>query len=679
MPIRVLDAATVSKIAAGEMVERPASALKELIENSLDAGARHITVELRNGGIELIRVTDDGCGIEPEQVRMAFENHATSKLQHIGDLVDVATMGFRGEALPSISIVSRLEMTTRARGLDTGTRIELDAGVIKSVEPVNCAEGTTVIVRDLFYNVPARRAFLRKPAQESAAAADLVARLALGRADVAFRLNSNGKQVFRTQGDGNARHAVMAVYDRVTAENMRQLDAEEGTLAIRGLIGVGSSARATRAHEHIYVNGRAVRCPLLSQALEEACKGRVMIGRFPMCVLHVDVPYNAVDVNVHPGKLEVRFRDEAYIYSTAAALLERAFAGENMLTPEQPVAQDRPQPVVIVSNADAAPDTASALQGLAPETRPTQSNCDADSADAQRSPAHIDGAPQHNSAKTPEAYNSESTAAQRPDSFAAKQPLTGAMELSTGLPSGLSVAGDGAARKSPAVLREPAALRAIQPEPAEESQHPPLTLMDAAGIAAPEQDDVNAVKIVGVAFDTYIMVEYRDTLYVIDQHAAHERILYEQFMKQWENGVQSQLLLIPYTVTVSAQEKAQILENRALLHEIGFDVEDFGQYDIQVRAVPLLMGEPDMRPFFTMTAAELRRLKSAPLSARRDAVMQQACKHAIKGGDPLTREEIWALLRQMRETQAPANCPHGRPALIAIPKADIEKRFSRIV
>lgn len=685
MPIRVLDAVTISKIAAGEVVERPASVLKELVENALDAGARHITVELRAGGIDYLRITDDGCGIPPEQVRMAFENHATSKLREVRDLVEVSTMGFRGEALPSIAAVSRVEMTTRARGQDAGTRIALEGGKVLSLDPAGCPDGTTVQVRDLFFNLPARRAFLKRPAAEAGACSDTLMRLALGNPGVAFRLMANGKQVFRTQGDGVLRHAVMAVYDRQTAENMLEVSGSLGALSVSGLIGVGSCAKASRSHQHFFVNGRAIRCPMLSQALEQACRGRVLIGRFPMCALTLTLPPSAVDVNVHPGKLEVRFRDESALFTAAGVLMAQAFDSENMLTPErpteelvrpallmaepaqpgfEPAAQAKPAEQPVAATA-AAPDDA-AVDKATPELPPLG---DMARLGVVRIPLARPAAPQSGGERTLAG-----------NAIAHK---SGGVRANTGDFSRTS----GAKRLNEAMLASEPEI-AAPPEAVDKSHNreaappegpkPPLTLMDAAGLSDVKQAAPDW-SIVGTAFSTYIFVQSGDTLYAIDQHAAHERILYEKFMRQWESGVASQVLLVPYTVSVSAAEKAQIMENRELLGEIGFDIDDFGDRDIQVRAVPQIMGEPDLRPFFLLSAAELRRLKSAPLSARRDAVMQAACKHAVKGGDALSRAEIEALLEQMRVTGAPPNCPHGRPVIIAITRTELEKRFSRIV
>ena len=341
MPIRVLDAATVGRIAAGEVVERPSSVVKELIENALDAGATSITVEVKGGGVDYLRVTDNGCGIEPGQVRLAFENHAPSKLQKAEQLDDIRTLGFRGEALPSIAAVSRVEMTTRARGQESGAKLTVEGGQNMQVKEAGCPQGTTIIMRDLFFNVPVRRAFLKKASYEGGLVSDAVARMLLGNPGVSMRLISGGNKLFHSFGDGNLRHAVFAVYGRETAEKMIEMDASEGGVRIYGMIGVGELAKATRSHQLFFINGRSVRCPLLTRALEQVCRSRVTIGMVPMCVLNLVVPPTSVDVNVHPNKLEVRFRDAEMMRVACERLLASAFEGERVLQIEKLASQEQ--------------------------------------------------------------------------------------------------------------------------------------------------------------------------------------------------------------------------------------------------------------------------------------------------------------------------------------------------
>ena len=327
MPIRILDAETVSRIAAGEVVERPASIAKEMIENAIDAGSTSITVEIREGGIEYMRITDNGCGIPAEETRFAFTNHATSKLVSGDMLTDIRTLGFRGEALASIAAVAKVEMRTRTRGADSGALVRVEGGAWMGLQDIGCPEGTSITVRDLFYNVPARKAFLRKPAYEAGVVYDMVTKLMLGNPSVAIRLINNGKTVAHSYGDGKLRSAALAVLGRETATAMEEIDVSEGAFRMTGLIGLGDLARQNRSMQYFFVNGRSIRCHLLTAALEQATKERVGIGMHPICALHVRIPASAVDVNVHPSKLEVRFRDEQGFRYTAENLMMKLSIG----------------------------------------------------------------------------------------------------------------------------------------------------------------------------------------------------------------------------------------------------------------------------------------------------------------------------------------------------------------
>ncbi|MBQ8972505.1 MAG: DNA mismatch repair endonuclease MutL [Clostridia bacterium] len=632
MPIRILDAATVGRIAAGEVVERPASVVKELMENALDAGATAITVEIKGGGIELIRVTDNGCGIEQGQVRLAFENHATSKLQNAEQLDDIRTLGFRGEALPSIAAVAHVEMTTRARGQESGTRVSVDGGQNLRVREIGCPEGTTLVVRDLFYNIPVRRAFLKKPAYEGGLVHDVVARLMIGNPDVSVRFISNGSTQFHSYGDHQLRHAVFAAYDKQTAEQMIAVDAMEGGTRIRGLIGIGDLAKNSRAHELFFINGRSVRCALLSKALEQVCRSRVTIGLYPMCALHLVLPPNAVDVNVHPNKLEVRFRDEENTRETVERLLNSAFQGERVLDFARDTAPVKPvERVAKVERIDPKP-----IAPAAPA--------------AQKTPA------------MPPLPN----AAQR-EEVSTKPVQTRLFDSPASLP-----------RELPNRLRE---------APEGSVAHGPVQVIGAEKAVAPRQDDLPTphvneelppYKVVGVAFDTYIVLEFEDSLLVIDQHAAHERLRYEMYNRQLEEGTASQRLLVPLVLRLSAREMALIRENQSVLEESGYAIEPFGEQDIRVTAVPHVLGKAELRPIFMDMLHALSRLKAATLDARRAEIMQMSCKGAVKGGDSLSEGEIRSLIAQMLETGAPPTCPHGRPVVRSVPKRELEKWFKRI-
>lgn len=673
MPIRVLDAATVGRIAAGEVVERPGSVIKELIENSLDAGATSITVEIRGGGIDYLRVTDNGCGIEPSQVRLAFENHATSKLQRAEQLDDIRTLGFRGEALPSIAAVSKVEMTTRAKDQPSGMRYSSEGGQNIRVQEAGCPQGTTLVMRDLFFNVPVRRAFLKKPSYEGGLVSDAAARLLLGNPGVSMRFISGGNTLYHSFGDGKLRHAVFAVYGRETAEKMVELDAAEGGVRISGLIGVGELAKATRAHQLFFINGRSVRCPLLSRVLEQVCRSRVTIGMYPMCVLNLTLPPTAVDVNVHPNKLEVRFRDEEMMRAACEKLLSRAFEGERVLeieklTQDTPVMERRSAvreiPLGDVKSSAQLPEKTPAPRVEAPKPEP-----------ALETPVERTAVPVEPSRR------SENVA--KPEQLRLGFTPSGARMLREDTvadldarPLKVMTSGLASLRRSQEGRQESAAQQVVAPEEAVAAPNPgPGQAIQPASESRPEPVEF---RLIGVAFKTYILAEAGDKLLLIDQHAAHERLQYEKLMRRAQAGEASQELLVPLVLHLSAREIAAIEENMAVLEEAGYRIEPFGAQDIRVLAVPFVMGKAEIRPIFLEMLQSLGQLKAATVDVRRGEIMQMACKSAVKGGDALTQSEIEALISQMMATGAPPTCPHGRPVVKVISKRELEKMFKRI-
>lgn len=652
MPIRILDAATVGRIAAGEVVERPSSVVKELMENAIDAGATAVTVEIRGGGIEYMRVTDNGCGIEPGQVRLAFENHATSKLQSAEQLDDIRTLGFRGEALPSIASVSHVEMTTRARGQDTGVRLNIDGGADLRVKETGCPEGTTFVMRDLFYNIPVRQAFLKKPGYEGGLVGDAVARMIMGNPGVAVRYINNGANVYHSFGDGKLRHAVFAVYGKATAEQMVDLDASEGGVRLWGLIGVGELAKSTRAHQHFFINGRAVRCPMLSRALEEVCRSRVTIGMYPMCALNLVIPPTSVNVNVHPNKLEVRFKDEIAMRSACERLLATAFEGEKVLQ----IGADRPvnrpiERVATVREIIPLP--------VEPPVEPPKPNTPVEPPVEPQKPIMNVEPEKPIEAQKPPIRREKPV---QMDVF--QQVMRRELDKLGATTGAVALREDAlAGYEAPKVQKQTEVYNksAVEP-PAEEKSAPEKPLY----------------RVIGVVLKTYILIEADDSLVMIDQHAAHERLNYEKFMAQMEAGRGSQQLLTPLVLRVTAREMALIQDNLDVLRDSGYDVEPFGEADIQVRAVPFILGKADMKPAFMDTINALNRLKNATVDMRRAEVAQMACKASVKGGDALSEREIEDLIRQMLETGAPPTCPHGRPVMKAITRRELEKMFKRI-
>ena len=680
-PILKLNQELIGKIAAGEVVESPASAIKELVENSLDAGATCVTVEIRDGGIAYLRVTDNGRGIRARDVRMAFERHATSKITKSDDLFALHTLGFRGEALASIAAVSKLTITTRSIHEETGTRAINEGGEIKSITEAASPQGTTIVARELFYNTPVRLKFLKKPATEAAKVAEMIARLILAHPDVSFRLIHNGKQIYASSGNGDLRSAVFSLYGREIAGAMIAVKSE-GAVAVSGLVGVGLQARSNRARQTFIVNGRTIRSQVLTQALEDGCRERVTIGHYPICVLNIEMPTNMVDVNVHPNKLEVRFSDERLLYENVCGAVADSFsvsplksAPHMTLTREVPQTTLRPSVVQVIDTQteEGIEQAREQLKAEAPQPTVRAIN--------------IKIAPPQQTTVSPSTEETESTPTPRQQaeftSFVTqyfggaalrenavpgrKEPLAFA-KLNDALPE----------RKAPESTREnePTAQNASAPAPRQETvQQELLPKAESNSLG----DELSGYSMVGVAFDTYIILQNQKQLILIDQHAAHERILYEKMMREIDAGTGSQVLMVAQVVHVTPQDAVKIEAYREDIRAAGFDIEPFGDDAYQIRAVPNVLGIPQTKSAFLDMVdrlGELRVLSTA--QKRRDAILQMACKKAVKGGDKLTMEEIKPLLADMLRTNAPPTCPHGRPLVVVLERTEIEKRFRRI-
>ena len=646
MAIRVLDPSVVGRIAAGEVVERPSSVAKELIENAIDAGATAITVEIRGGGIEYLRVTDNGCGIAPNQVALAFENHATSKIQGAEQLDDIRTLGFRGEALPSIAAVSHVEVTTREKSAASGVKLVIDGGHKQPATEAGCPEGTTVVMRDLFFNVPVRRTFLKKPNYEGALVNDLVTRMILGNPSVSFRFINNGKTVYHSFGDGSLKHAVFAVYGSETAEKMKDVDASCGGMRIRGMIGVGELSKATRAHQTFFINGRSVRCNLMTQVLEQVCRSRVTIGTYPMCALTLTIPPSSVDVNVHPNKLEVRFRDEQAVRLSAENILEQAFAGESVLTFEVHESPKVAQTVTVRHEEPKTDKIQTEVANIQTEVKENQTEVTNKQVEVKENQTEVE-------TQKPVLLHPDMTLR---EDIAAPMPPKLREKMAKIVPS--EIMGSKKTEEATAEVRQ----IAIEPDlPQGKKEEKPL------------------YRVIGTLFRTYILVELEEALLLIDQHAAHERIMYEKFMARLNSGEPaSQNLLVPLILDVTSREMELISENREALEAAGYQVEPFGDRSVSLRGVPFIMGRADAKPAFAEVVGSLDRIGEISRENRMGEIATMACKAAVKAGDRLADSEIEALISQMRETGASPTCPHGRPVSRTLTKREIEKLFKRI-
>lgn len=675
-PILRLDQELIGKIAAGEVVESPASAIKELVENSLDAGSTCVTVEIRDGGIAYLRVTDNGRGIRARDVRMAFERHATSKITKSDDLFALHTLGFRGEALASIAAVSKLTLTTKSIHEESGTRAVNEGGEIKGITEAASPQGTTIVARELFYNTPVRLKFLKKPTTEASKVAEVIARLILAHPDVSFRLIHNGKQIYASSGNGDLRSAVFSLYGRETASAMIPVKSE-GSVSVNGLVGVGLQARSNRVRQTFIVNGRTIRSQVLTQALEDGCRERVTIGHYPICVLNIDMPTNMVDVNVHPNKLEVRFSDEHLVYENVCGAVADSFsvsplksAPHMTLTREVPQMTLNPSVVQVIDTQtesgieQAREQTKTEARQPVIKTINIQINPPNQEESVQQQTETDKPTPQQQADFTSFVTQYFGGAALRESVVPGRQEPLGFAKLNDRLAEQSETAGKTEAIETQRAEKKPEAV-----------QQELLPKQEANTLG----DELSGYSMVGVAFDTYIILQNQKQLIMIDQHAAHERILYEKLMREIDAGVGSQLLMVAQVVHVTPQDAVKIEAYREDIQAAGFDIEPFGDDAYQIRAVPNVLGVPQTKSTFLDMVdrlGELRVLSTA--QKRRDAILQMACKKAVKGGDKLTMEEIKPLLVDMLRTNAPPTCPHGRPLVVVLERTEIEKRFKRI-
>ena len=624
--IRPLSENLIGKIAAGEVVERPAAAIKELVENSLDAGATAVTVEIREGGTSYIRVADNGSGIDESDIRMAFERHATSKISREQDLNAIATLGFRGEALASIAAVSKVTMTTRTADRDTGLTVKNEGGRITEIRETACPAGTMVTVADLFFNVPVRKGFMKKPSQEAAAVHELMTQLLLSRPDVSFRYISNGKTEYHSPGDGQAATAMQTVYGSRAMKSMKAVDDHGNGLVIKGFVGIGENARGNRNQEIFIINGRIMHSRILSEAVETGCRERVMIGKFPACALYITAAYDTVDVNVHPNKLEVRFRDEAAVYeavlSAVLSALKEHDAFEHpveMILQKEKEHETNPAPAAVIKPA-VRPDTVVSVSDTLPR----------EAVQSTANQPRIRPEPEFREVRIPAA---------QPDRMPAA-PAAAAAPVSAPAP----------------VMREQA----------EQTD----TILPAMK---------KPMKVFGALFNTYILVEYEDQLLMVDQHAVHERLLFDRLMKEHHGGAQAgQELLVPIVIGVTNAEQRLLEDNREALENIGMVVEAFGERDVAVRTIPMILGEAQTRDFVRDVISELENGRDPTFEKKRTALLQTACKHAVKGGEALTEEELRELLDNMIRQKVTPTCPHGRPLVVAITHRELDKKFKRI-
>ena len=639
--IQILSPHLADLIAAGEVVERPASVVKELVENAFDAGARTVTVELRGGGATYLRVTDDGCGMAPEDAGIAFLRHATSKLHDEQGLEAIGTMGFRGEALAAISAVSHITLTTRQRGAAAGTHMTLDAGDIQDMYETGCPEGTTMIVRDLFFNTPARRKFLKSDRAEGAACAAAALRCALGRPDVSVRCIRDGEEVFFSPGDNKLDSCVYSLLGRDLAMSLLPCAGEGDGVRVHGFISSPAAGRGSRAQQYFFCNGRWIKSAALQAALEQAYRNTLLVGRFPACVLYIELSCAAVDVNVHPAKTEVKFTHERAVFDAVYYGARAALEAEKAPVTTLPRTAPKPEP---------APK-ADPFVPSAPKAAP---------AAAQHPPAPA--APTFAPARTyaPAAPAEEAVAFRSPTASAFAAPRVAPPPVFITTP----------ARPVPSTPPEPVAQpvqTAIEPEPAV-----PSPLESAAPPAEPP------ARLIGEAMHTYILVEKGETLILIDKHAAHERINFDR-MRQSPADIPSQTLLEPLPFTPDASDADVLQQYSDVLAELGFTLEPFGRSDYILRGVPAQLDAADALPALEEICAQLRHGAQMDAQSVRDEVLKTvACKAAIKAGWQTEPEELLRLADAVCAGEV-KYCPHGRPVAVTLTRRELDKLFKRIV
>lgn len=681
--IRVLSEDTIDKIAAGEVVERPMSVVKELVENAMDAGSTAITVEIKSGGIDFIRVTDNGQGIAAEQVRIAFARHATSKIRSVEDLMCISSMGFRGEALSSIAAVAQVEVITKTKEALTGVRYAIEGAIEKDFEEVGAPDGTTFLVKNLFYNTPVRRKFLKQPQTEGGYVAELLERLALARPDISFKFVQNGQVKFHTPGNGDLKEVIYRIYGREIASHLVPVEIKEERLCMKGFLGKPEINRSNRNFEHYFINSRYVKSKVIAKAIEDGYKQYVMQHKFPFVVLHFDMPGEEVDVNVHPTKMEVRFSDEQYVYKTVVQhiistfrskelIVNASFGKDNKISkadnmpaydkakvPEPYMVQKQVPPTASQPQKPATPVTANQKQptpdlnhlGL-PITPPTK----------KMTPFVIEFGEESEEKKS-----TAQVETQRQEAVPTVQEPTMAEVYSAGK---------------------------VQPqkESSQQISSQSFNPLDNIRIVDATQETLfgdqflsekakETYEILGQIFGTYWIVAYSDRMYMIDQHAAHEKVKYERLVKAVrEKEVLSQSVLPPVILQTSAKEEQVVLEHMDAFLRMGFEIEEFGDHTFCLRAVPVdLFGCSYQELFREMLDEMMDGLLNGAPDVVLDKLASMACKAAVKGNMKISREEAVKLIDELLTLENPYHCPHGRPTIISMTRQEVEKKFKRIV
>ena len=689
MGIHVLDSRTIDRIAAGEVVERPASVVKELVENAIDAGSTAITVEAKEGGIEFIRVTDNGCGIEREQLPTAFLRHATSKIEDADDLNHIASLGFRGEALSSIAAVSRVEIITKRKENLTGTRMVLEGAKEQSIDEIGAPDGTTFLMRNLFFNTPVRRKFLKQPATEGSYITDLMEHLALSRPDISFKFVLGNQTRFHTSGNGDLREVIYRIYGREIAAQLVPIQMEENGIKVEGYLGKPVLVRSNRNFEIYFINGRFIRSGVIAKAIEEGYKQYLMQHKFPLCVLHITMDTETVDVNVHPSKMDVRFSDgmafaRMLSENIATTLRNREMIPDASLEDEKSIQKKEQEDrkaswkehtpevfekkreesyrVMEAAKYEAVPkDRREFIQQ--PIWQETHAGIQTSIRKAESISARTEE-PNPVTAATPETKEDDFFVEAEPLKPTSLEPVicpetAEVMEAVDGIP----------AEKQPSAMDMEPVVKDVQQ----------MNLFEEKLLSVQNR---SRYRIIGQVFDTYWLIQFEDKLFIIDQHAAHEKVKYERLMKQFhEKSVISQRLMPPIIVSLTGQEESILHTYEDAFSQLGFEIEAFGGNEYALRSVPVDLYGCSERELFLAVLDELSQEigNRGSFQVIEEKIASMSCKAAVKGNNRLSLQEADQLIDELLTLDNPYNCPHGRPTIITMTETDLEKKFKRIV
>jgi len=679
MPIQVLDNETIDKIAAGEVVERPSSVVKELVENSIDAGANAITVEIKDGGISYIRVSDNGCGIPSKELRTAFLRHATSKISSSEDLSKVTSLGFRGEALSSIAAVSMLEVITKTESDLVGTRIVLEGAIEKNCEEVGAPNGTTFFVRNIFYNTPVRKKFLKSAVTEAGYISDLMEHLALSHPDIAFQFTIGSQTRFHTSGNGDMKEVIYRIYGREVANAVIPIDVTKGDLHIKGFLGKPEQVRSNRNFEIYFINGRFIRSNLIARAIEEGFREYLMLHKFPVCFLSLELEPGNVDVNVHPTKMDVRFSDGPGFFAKLSEAIFDTLKSREMIPGH---VLDKTSEI---KKAEAE-GLKEARKGVNPEPFLVPNNPERKISVYSEKPAET--VPVFKE-KPAEFFYSED--AEKPSKVAEEFFTDNTVFEEKETPKEIKIPEVKAVSESKEIFEEKTITETskiseekVVSEVNIEPKAPQITDIKQTDLFEDKiltVDNRKKYRIIGQVFETFWLIQYDRKLFIIDQHAAHEKVNFERMMERFrKKEIVSQTLLPPIIVSLNGAEENVYLTNKDAFGALGFEIENFGGNEYALRAVPVdLYGHSEKELFLTVLDELAEGNSRGSYLAIEERIAGMACKASIKGGDIISRDEVEALIDELLSLENPYNCPHGRPTIIVMTESEMEKKFKRIV